>query len=98
MSARVALRRLDALGRRRTETEAAIAAVVGTAREAGAPWSAVGAALGVSAQAAQQRYGCRPDGAARRQGPLSSTRRQGRLKTPRPAKTGGAPRGKGRRT
>lgn len=78
MSVRVALRRLEARGRRRTETEAAIAAVVGTARAAGAPWSAVGAALGVSAQAAQQRYGPRPDGGARHQGSLSSSGHQGR--------------------
>jgi hypothetical protein len=97
VSARVALRRLEALGRRRTETEAAIAAVVGTARAAGAPWSAVGAALGVSAQAAQQRYGPRPDRGAMHQGSLSGTRHQASVRTPRSATTGGAQTRKGRR-
>lgn len=60
-SPRASLRRLEALGRRRAETEAAIATTVGAAREAGASWAAVGAALEVSAQAAQQRYGSKPE-------------------------------------
>ena len=51
------LRRLEALRRRRGEIEMAVAQVVAVVRARGAAWSAVGAALGVSAQAAQQRYG-----------------------------------------
>jgi hypothetical protein len=51
------LRRLEALLRRRSEIEAAVAQTVVMARVRGASWSAVGGALGVSAQAAQQRYG-----------------------------------------
>ena len=51
------LRRLESLGRRRGEVELAIAEAVARARAAGATWRAVGAALEVSAQAAQQRYG-----------------------------------------
>lgn len=98
MSARVALRRLEALSRRRTETEAAIAALVGSARTAGAPWLAVGVALGVSAQAAQQRYGPPASGGASHQGVLEQHPASRRLSTPRPAKTGGAPSRKGRRT
>jgi uncharacterized protein with PIN domain len=97
MSARVVLRRLEALRRRRSDTEATIVAVVGTARAAGASWSAVGAALGVSAQAAQQRYGPRSGDEASHQRSLSRTRHQEGLRTPRPA-TGGAPTEKGRRT
>ncbi len=91
------LRRLETLGRRRAETEVAIAAVVGTARQAGASWSAVGAALGVSPQAAQHRYGPKPDRRARvrqaaparadpkrakQQGALRHTADQARLMTP----------------
>jgi hypothetical protein len=95
VSARVALRRLEALGRRRAETEASIAAVVGMARATGAPWSAIGTALGVSAQAPQQRYGPRPGGCgAGQQGSLSSSGHQARLRTPG---TIGATTGKGRR-
>jgi hypothetical protein len=53
------LRRLESLGRRRADMESAVAEAVAAARAAGGSWSAVGAALGVSAQAAQQRYGRR---------------------------------------
>ena len=51
------LRRLEAPRRRRAEIETAVADTVVMARARGASWSAVGGALGVSTQAAQQRYG-----------------------------------------
>jgi hypothetical protein len=51
------LRRLENLRCRRGQVEAAIDEAVRAAQAAGAAWSAVSAALGVSAQAAQQRYG-----------------------------------------
>lgn len=38
---------------------------VAAAREAGDPWTAIGAALGVSKQAAAQRFGPRPGPASR---------------------------------
>jgi hypothetical protein len=70
----VLLRRLEGLGRRRGEVESAIDEAVRTARATGVTWSAVGAALGVSAQAAQQRYGRRHHNAAQaeRQRPLTT--------------------------
>lgn len=55
----LALREIGRLRGRMTEMEAAIAAAVATAREHGAPWSAIGAELGVSKQAAHERYGSR---------------------------------------
>jgi hypothetical protein len=53
------LHRLDTLRKRRADIEIAVMQAVEAARAAGASWSAVGTALGVSAQAAQQRYGGR---------------------------------------
>ena len=44
-------------GQLRQEVEASLVAAVGAARAAGATWTALGAKLGVSRQAAQERYG-----------------------------------------
>jgi hypothetical protein len=54
------LRRVAALADQRAQLEAAVAEAVAAARMEGASWSALGTALGVSAQAAQQRYGPSP--------------------------------------
>lgn len=51
------LQALDAATRRRAEVEADIAGLVAACRTAGWPWADIGRALGVSPQAAQQRYG-----------------------------------------
>jgi hypothetical protein len=87
------LRRLEGLGRRRSDIESAVAQAVAAARTAGASWSAVGAALGVSAQAVQQRYGPtsngKPGRAAaakdqpllKRQGSFKPTNTRARLQT-----------------
>lgn len=51
---------LDSVSRvvaRRNALEREIAVCVSAARAAGVPWSQIGEALGVSKQAAQQRYG-----------------------------------------
>lgn len=51
---------LDTVSRvvaRRNALEREIAVCVSAARAAGVPWSRIGEALGVSKQAAQQRYG-----------------------------------------
>lgn len=42
------------------ENQAVIEMGVGAARKAGVTWPQIGSALGVTAQAAQQRYGSRP--------------------------------------
>jgi hypothetical protein len=49
------LLRRAALARARSERQ--IADAVGTARRAGVSWKRIGTELGISAQAAQQRYG-----------------------------------------
>lgn len=49
------LLRRSALARARSERQ--IADAVGAARRAGISWKRIGAELGISAQAAQQRYG-----------------------------------------
>lgn len=51
------------LVRRRTEAEAAVGVEVRKLREAGASWTLIGQALGVTRQAARQRYGEREEGA-----------------------------------
>ena len=51
---------LDSMSRvvaRRNALEREVAVCVSAARAAGVPWSKIGDALGVSKQAAQQRYG-----------------------------------------
>jgi hypothetical protein len=48
---------LPALARERDAVEQSIRLQVATARDAGASWAEIGRALGVSKQAAQQRYG-----------------------------------------
>ena len=51
---------LDALDRLRVarrEVESSVAVAVASARSAGRSWTEIGARLGVSAQAVQQRYG-----------------------------------------
>lgn len=45
------------LARKRDAIDRAIASLVTGERDAGAPWSEIGRALGVSKQAAQQHYG-----------------------------------------
>jgi hypothetical protein len=55
------LRQIAELADRRAEIEEAIAVAVRAARRAQHPWSAIGAMLGVSKQAAQQRYGAETD-------------------------------------
>ena len=52
-----ALRRLAELADRRASIETEITAAVREARAAGGSWSMIGFMLGVSKQAAQQRYG-----------------------------------------
>ena len=52
-----ALGRLAELALDRRELESQIGATVGDARRAGRSWAQIGAALGVTKQAAQQRYG-----------------------------------------
>ncbi len=49
------LLRRAALARARSERQ--VAEAVGVARRAGLPWRRIGAELGITAQAAQQRYG-----------------------------------------
>lgn len=49
--------RLTALAEQRAAIDAAIAAEVAQRRAAGFSWAAIGAALGITKQAAQQRYG-----------------------------------------
>lgn len=49
------LLRRAALARARSERQ--VAEAVGIARRAGLPWRRIGAELGITAQAAQQRYG-----------------------------------------
>jgi hypothetical protein len=49
------LLRRAALARARSERQ--ISEAVDTARRSGMPWKRIGAELGISAQAAQQRYG-----------------------------------------
>jgi hypothetical protein len=70
----VVLRRLEAMKRRRVEIDSAMAGAVTAARAAGASWATVGAALGVSAQAVQQRYGSPGVGAAATTGPLTGAK------------------------
>lgn len=53
------LRRLAALATRRDDVDAGIAALIATLRAAGASWTAIGTALGITRQGAQQRYGGR---------------------------------------
>lgn len=55
-----AVRRLYDLREELEGLQEAIVGVVRTARAGGASWAAVGAALGVSKQGAQQRYGSLP--------------------------------------
>jgi hypothetical protein len=85
------LRRLETLQRRRAEIETAIAQTVAMARARGASWSAVGSALGVSAQAAQQRYGSLASSPQKhhQRHPASRPVRQDRLMKPRPQATAG---------
>jgi hypothetical protein len=58
---------LEVLCRRRAEIESTVTQIVTAARTVGVSWSAIGAALGVSAQAAQQRYGSNLNGKPTRQ-------------------------------
>lgn len=51
------LRALASAAQRRADAESDMAAQVRECRAAGWPWSDIGRALGVTAQAAQQRYG-----------------------------------------
>jgi len=53
------LGRLELLADRRRLVEEQTARAVARAREAGVPWSMIGTALGVSRQAAHERYGPR---------------------------------------
>ncbi|MGL5858428.1 MAG: hypothetical protein ACRC35_08515 [Angustibacter sp.] len=55
-----ALRTIGQLVDRRDRLDEEIAAAVGAARQANRSWSQIGAALGVSKQAAQRRYGPHP--------------------------------------
>ncbi len=48
----------------RAEAERRVAAAVNAAKDAGYTWKIIGAALGTSAQAAQQRYGVKVVGRA----------------------------------
>lgn len=57
---KAAIKRLRPLYLRRFDLEQTIAQVVAEARAEGATWSQIAEALGVSKQAAQQRYGNTP--------------------------------------
>lgn len=57
MVAAMALSALAAVPRRRADLEAEVRELVSAAREAGASWSQIGAALDTSKQAARERYG-----------------------------------------
>jgi hypothetical protein len=52
-------RRIVAARRRQDEADAELRAAVRAAREAGDSWTVIGAALDISRQAAQQRFGGR---------------------------------------
>ncbi len=57
----VHFRRIIAATEQLDAAERELRDAVAAARQAGDPWSAIGAALGVSKQAAAQRFGQRPD-------------------------------------
>ncbi|NNG35010.1 hypothetical protein [Nakamurella aerolata] len=52
------LRRIAAAAQAREAAQREVSAAVTAARDAGLPWAAIGAALGISRQAAVKRYGC----------------------------------------
>ena len=59
LQARTDLQSLEELCRTRGEIEASIAVLVAALQSLGADWGVIGRALGVSRQAARQRYGTR---------------------------------------
>lgn len=52
---------LRSLVQQRNELNASITLLVSRMRERGCPWSVIGEALGITKQAAQQRYGADPE-------------------------------------